>query len=182
MTPQHVHWLAGGLIAAFAAVLLAREAGKLQGRWPQLILPLSAVCFGLFLILDPILFHGGSFGAEGLQHQIQGALVVAAGVIEWFRTQHKLKGHLFAAVLPAVIVFIGIVFVLHAQQPDGDMSSQLAQHRILGVSVIATGIVKAADSLRLARGNWASVGWLLFLLLVSAQLFLYSPGAATMSH
>jgi hypothetical protein len=34
------------------------------------------VIAGLFLVLDPILFHGGDFGAEGVQHQIQGALIL----------------------------------------------------------------------------------------------------------
>lgn len=182
MTPQQVHWLAGSLLALFSIVALANEAGKLRGQWHRYILPASLIGFGLFLILDPILFHGGSFGAEGLQHQIQGSLVVGAGLIEWLRTSGKLKHRLFAMVLPTVIVFMGVIFILHAQQVDGDITSQTAQHRILGLTVVFAGLIKGVDNLKAATGNWASIGWLLFLLLAAAQLGLYDPGAAPMSH
>jgi hypothetical protein len=47
------------------------------------------------------------------------------------------------------------------------------QHRILGSTVILAGVVKGLDNLRLAKGNWAAVGWLLLLVLASVELFLY---------
>ncbi len=42
---------------------------------------------GMFLFFDPIVFHGGSFGMEGMQHQVQGTPLMVAGVVELLRGQ-----------------------------------------------------------------------------------------------
>ena len=60
------------------------------------------------------------------------------------------------------------------QHAGGDMAAQLGEHRMLGVTLVVAALVKAADGLQLARGNWARVGWLLILLVASLQLFVYA--------
>lgn len=67
------------------------------------------------------------------------------------------------------------------------MRLQLTQHRILGATLIFAGLVQGLDNLKLARGNWAAIGWLLLLVAVSLQLFLYveggdAPDAAMAEH
>jgi hypothetical protein len=93
------------------------------------------------------------------------------------RARGKLQHRLFAMALPLVVIFVGLVFVLHSQHGGGDVPLQLVQHRILGSAVILAGLVKGVDALLWARGNWARVGWLLLLLAASLQLFLYVEGA-----
>ncbi len=114
-----------------------------------------------------------------MQHQLQGAALCAVGAVEVARLRDRLRGRVFASLLPLAVVGIGVVFVLHSQHGGGDMALQLVQHRVLGATVILAGLVKGADRLGVARGNWASVGWLLLLLAATVQLFLYvEPGAA----
>ncbi len=177
MSAEAVHKLAGVLIVLFVVASLVKESGRLRGTWPDYLLPIGVLGLGLFLVLDPIVFHGGGFGAEGLQHQIQGALLLGVAGIELARARGTLQHRSFAAVLPIAIMVVGLLFVVHSQHGGGDMVTQLVQHRILGATVILAAVVKAADSLKLAKGNWASVGWLLLLLAVTFQLFLYVEGA-----
>ncbi len=176
MNPETVHKLAGALIVIFVAVALSKEMGRWRGAWQQYILPVGAMSVGLFLVLDPIVFHGGDFGAEGRQHQLQGGLFLAVGAIELARCRGKLKRRAFGAVLPLAIVVVGMLFIVHTQHGGGDMALQMVQHRILGTTLILTGVVKGLDGLGSAKGNWAAVGWLLLLLAVALQLFLYVEG------
>lgn len=160
MSPETVHKLFGAMVAAFAAVLLLHEARVLRGRWPAHLLP--------------IVFHGGSFGAEGLQHQIQGAVVAVAGVVELARVRGALRHRAFGLALPVAILAVAVLFLAHSQHAGGDMAAQLGEHRMLGVTLVVAALVKVADGLQLARGNWARVGWLIVLLAVSLQLFVYA--------
>lgn len=176
MNPEQVHKLAGALILTVTLLLGARELGFVRGTWTRSLLSGGVFALGLFLVLDPIVFHGGSFGAEGWQHQVQGALAIAIAVIEALRERGTLTARPFALVLPAGIVAVGLLFVLHSQHGGGNMAMQLVQHRILGATVILAGVVKAVDNLKLAKGNWAAIGWLLLLVVASADLFLYVEG------
>lgn len=150
MTPEDVHKLSAGILLAIVGPLLLAEAGMLRGAWTKYILGTGALLMGTFLVLDPIVFHGGSFGAEGGQHQLQGAVAAA----------------------------VGVMFAAHTQHSTASMRAQLALHRILGATVVLMAIVRAVDVLGWARSNWARVGWLLLGLGIALQLFLYAedPG------
>ncbi len=178
MDPVVVHQIAGAGLAAFALLLLAKAIGLVSGDWPRYILPVSLLVLGLFLVLDPIVFHGGDFGAEGTQHQIQGGLMIAVAAVELARARKRLTHRAWGALLPIAIIAVGVMFMLHSQHGGGDMLLQITQHRILGATLILTGLVQAIDSLALARGNWAAAGWPLLVLAVSLQLFLYVEGGA----
>jgi hypothetical protein len=71
---------------------------------------------------------------------------------------------------------------MHSQHGGGDMQLQLVQHRILGATLMLTGVVQGIDNLKFARGKWAAIGWLLLLFAVSIQLFLYVECAAAGGH
>lgn len=176
MDPEAVHKLAGAIVLVATALLLAREAGLLPQRAAGFVLPAGIVGMGLFLVLDPIVFHGGEFGAEGRQHQLQGGVAIAVGLVETVRALGRLQDRVSAALLPLAIIVVGLLFVLHSQHGGGDMAFQLVQHRILGATLILAGLVLGANRLKAARGNWASVGWLLILLVVCIELFFYAEG------
>jgi hypothetical protein len=176
MNPEDVHKLAGALVLTNTLLLLGQQAGLLRGAWARFVLPGFVISLGLFLVLDPIVFHGGGFGAEGLQHQIQGLVALGIGIVEAQRARGRLQTTPFALALPVGITAVGLLFVLHSQHGSGNMALQLVQHRILGATVVLAGIVKGIDSLKLAKGHWAAVGWLLLLLVVSLDLFLYVEG------
>lgn len=184
MNPEDVHKIFGGVVLLLTILLLLAEAGLLRGAWVRYVLPTGLILFGVFLFLDPIIFHGGSFGGEGAQHQIQGALAASVGFVELARVRGHLRARAFGAFLPLLLLAVGIIFTVHSQHGGGDMRLQLVQHRLLGGTVIAAGLVLGAERLGLARGNWARVGWLLILLLVCLELFLYVEGSsgAAMDH
>jgi hypothetical protein len=173
MNPEAVHKLAGALILGFSGLALAKEAGQLHGKWQGYVLPVGILGVGLFLVLDPIAFHRGDFGAEGRQHQLQGMLLLLVAGIELARCRGKLQHRAFGAALPLVIVTTGLLFFVHDQHGSGDATLQSVQHRILGATIMFAGLVRGADSMGLAKGNWASVGWLLLLVVVTLELFLY---------
>ena len=186
LDPELVHKLfaIALLVVVLPALLHAMEV--LHGRWPAFMVPAALLLVGAMLFLDPWLFHGGDFGAEGVQHQVQGAVLAAAGVVEWSRARGKLQGRFWGALLPLTIVAVGVLFVMHTQHGGhgASVACQLVQHRFLGATLIGAGLVKLLASFGWARGNWANVGWLLLLVLVGVQLLLYSeslPGATPMT-
>jgi hypothetical protein len=177
MDPVLIHQIAGAILALFAALLLARELGFIRAGWPRFVLPTSLVVLGLFLVLDPIVFHGGDFGPEGRQHQLQGGLLLGVAVIELGRARGRLIHRLWGAPLPAGIILVGLMFTLHAQHGGGDMQLQVVQHRITGVTLMLAGLIQSLDNLKLTRNRWAATGWLVLLFAVCIQLFLYSEGS-----
>lgn len=72
MDPVVVHQIAGGGILAFTLLLLARAFGRIGGAWTGFLLPVALLTLGLFLVFDNVLFHGGSFGAEGVHTRSKG--------------------------------------------------------------------------------------------------------------
>lgn len=187
MTPEAIHKLSAGILLAIVGPLLAAEAGVLRGAWTKYILGTGALLMGAFLVLDPIVFHGGSFGAEGVQHQIQGAVAAAVGVVELARGSGRLQARGWGLLLPIGLVAVGVMFAAHTQHSTASMRAQLALHRILGVTVVLMAIVRAVDVLGWAKSNWARIGWLLLGLGIALQLFLYAEdpsghGAMPMPH
>lgn len=178
MSPEDIHKLSAGLLLAILAPLLAAEAGAIRGAWTKYIVAAGAFAMGAFLILDPIVFHGGGFGAEGVQHQIQGGVAVVVAIIEFARARGRLQARGWGVLFPLGLLAVGILFAAHSQHGTAAMRAQLALHRILGATIMMMAIVKFVDVMGWAKGNWARVGWLLLGLGVAVQLFLYAedPG------
>lgn len=182
MTPEDIHELTAAIVLAIIAPLLAREAGLLRGTWTNYIVPAGAAALGAFLILDPIVFHGGSFGTEGVQHQLQGAVALGVAAVEFARAGAKLHRRAWGLALPVGLVVLGMVFALHSQHGTGALRAQLALHRVLGATIILMAIVKAVEVMGWAKGNWARVGWLLLGVSIALQLVLYAEDPAAGSH
>lgn len=89
LDPTLVHQIFGALIAAFALVMVLHEIGVLRGRWADDLPAWALLVGGGLLFLDPWLFHGGDFGAEGHQHIWQGLLAIAAGMLEAYRVRSR---------------------------------------------------------------------------------------------
>ena len=189
LDPELVHKLFAMVLLVVVLPPLLHAMEVLRGRSPRFMIPAALLLFGAMLFLDPWLFHGGDFGAEGMQHQVQGVVLATTGVVEWLRARGRLQGRLWAALLPLTIVAVGMLFVLHTQHGGHgpSVACQLVQHRFLGATLIGAGLVKLLASFGWSRGNWADVGWLLFLALAGVQLLLYSEslpsaGATPAAH
>lgn len=186
LDPELVHKLFAVALLVVVLPALLHAVEVLHGRWPAFLIPAALLLVGAMLFLDPWLFHGGDFGAEGVQHQVQGAVLAGAGVVEWFRARGKLRGRFWGSLLPLTIMAVGVLFVMHTQHGGHGAAAacQLIQHRFLGATLIGAGVVKLLASFGWTRGNWAEAGWLLLLSLVGVQLLLYSeslPSAAPMA-
>lgn len=182
LDPVLVHQIFGVLIAAFAVVMLLREIDVLGGRWADYF-PGSALLFaGGLLFVDPWLFHGGDFGAEGHQHTWQGLLAVAAGAIETYRVRRKSEHALLELVIPVVLAGLGLGFLWHQQHQTGDMLLQTVQHRIMGATLLLAALIKLAANFRWRDGQWARAGWALILLVFAFQLLLYTEVNGHAAH
>lgn len=182
LDPVLVHQIFGALVFAFAAVMLLREIDVLRQRWAD-YLPASALLFiGALLFLDPWLFHGGDFGAEGHQHTWQGFFAVAAGAIEAYSIHRKSKNTLLLLVIPVVLASIGAGFIWHEQHQTGDMLLQTTQHRIMGATLLLAAFLKLAANFRWRGGAWAAAGWTLVLIAFALQLLLYAEAGAHGAH
>ena len=176
LDPTVVHQLFGVLIAAFALALLANETELFTFSTAPYLPAGALILLGALLFADPWLFHGGDFGAEGRQHSLQGFLAMVAGGLEAYRVARAPENIWLGLIIPVLLTTFGAVFILHAQHDGGDALLQTVQHRILGVTLILSALVKAASSFHVGRGNWASTGWLIVLLAVALQLFFYVEG------
>ena len=182
MSPEDVHKLAAAIVLAIVAPMLAIEAHLLHGRWTRFVIPIGVFLIGAFLLLDPVLFHGGSFGAEGVQHQLQGAMALVVALIEFERARGKLQARGWGLALPLGFVALGMVFIVHSQHGAMVMRAQLALHRILGATLIMMAAIKAADVMGWVRGNVARVGGLWLGVNLALQLVLHAADTTRMLH
>ncbi len=173
LDPILVHQIFGALIAAFALVMVLHEIDLLRGHWAD-YLPASALLIGGgLLFLDPWLFHGGGFGAEGHQHTGQGLLTVIAGVIETYRVQRQSEHPIVLVAFPIMLAALGIGFLWHTQHQTADMLLQTVQHRIMGATLLVAALLKLAANFRWRDGQWARAGWMLVLFVFALELLLY---------
>lgn len=173
LDPVLVHQIFGGLVGAFAVLILCREIDALTGRWADYLPAAALLTGGGLLFLDPWLFHGGDFGAEGHQHTAQGLFAVAAGVVELYRVRKRSEQLLLGLVIPVVLGGLGLGFLWHEQHQTGDMLLQTVQHRIMGATLLLAALVNAAASLKWRDGQWSRAGWTLVLIAFALQLLLY---------
>jgi len=180
LTSEQVHWIVGAVITAFAALLLWLETRPASVPWARFVIPSLLLSAGLMLVFDPLL-HGAAapenYGAETAQHIGMGVVLLAIGAIELARAMGKLSAPGWALVLPAVLVGIGLLFVMHAQHDaDVPMLLLIAQHRIVGVTLwlIAGALAVAELSTRLRPAF--RVAALTLMLLFGVEFLLYTEG------
>lgn len=174
LDPVLVHQIFGALIAVFAVLTLLRDIEVLQGRWADYLSGGALLFIGGLLFLDPWLFHGGDFGAEGHQHTTQGLFAAVLGALETYRVYKRSGYPLFKLIVPAVLVVLGVGFLWHEQHQTGDMLLQTVQHRIMGATLLLAAFIKVAANFQWRGGQWARGGWALILLVFALQLLLYT--------
>lgn len=173
LNPVLVHQIFGALVLGFAIAVLLRSLKAIHGYWSEYLPPSALLVLGALLFADPWLFHGGDFGAEGHQHVAQGLLAVAAGGLEWFRVRRRSRNVLLLMVVPVAIGALGLAFLWHQQHGGGDMLAQVAQHRVMGATLLFAAFLKLVASLRQNGREWAHSGWALILIVFAFELLLY---------
>ena len=182
LDPVVVHRICGALVAAFAIVIVLYEIELARGHWAAYLPAGGLLAGGFLLLLDPWLFHGGDFGAEGTQHTWQGLAAVVAGMLEAYRVRRRSRQKLLQLIVPGVLAALGVGFLWHEQHQTGDMLLQTAQHRVIGATLLLASLVKLAANLRWREGQWSRAGWALIVLGFALQLLLYVEVADHDAH
>jgi hypothetical protein len=183
LDPVTVHRIFGAAVLAFSAAIVLRELNVLRSRWHEFLPATALLLGGILLAGDAWIFHGGYFGTEGRQHAVLGMLIVAAGALEWFRARGGSHNPLFELVIPAALAGLGLSFLWHQQHATGDPLLQMAQHRVMGATLLFAAFLKLAAGLRWREGQWARAGWALVLVVFAVELILYvERDASSMEH
>lgn len=180
MTSTQGHWIPGLLVIAIALLAIVHEAGFFQRRWMAYVLPVALILLGVQGIVDKFM-HGSAapknYGAETAQHVIQGAILLGAGIVELFRARQQLLHKAWGLVLPAALVFVGIVFLRHAQHDSAaPMLVLLVQHRTFGATLLLAAAVRTVSVLGPQRATGFSVAFPTVLLLFGIQFTMYTEG------
>lgn len=173
LDPVFVHQIFGALVFAFAVAVLLRSQRVIHGYWSEYLPASALVVLGALLFVDPWLFHGGDFGAEGHQHVALGLIAVVAGGLEWFLVRRRSRNMLLLLVVPLALGALGLAFLWHQQHGSGDMLAQVAQHRVMGATLLFAAFLKLIASLRQNGREWAHSGWALVLIVFAFELLLY---------
>lgn len=180
LTSEQVHWIFGFVLFSTGSFILAYNFRLVSAVWLRYLLPVVLTILSVELLLDPLL-HGDaapdSYGAETAQHTALGIMLLVVSMIEYARMWGKLSHLIWAMILPAGMVIAGTVFILHAQHDANvPMILLMTQHRIIGVTMITLGLVKALGEF---PKDWAKafhLTWPLLLIILGTQFLLYTEG------
>lgn len=186
LTSEQVHWILGGALIPLAFVLLLHDREVIRGRWPTRLLGLGLIIGGFAFIFDPFL-HGSAapkdYGAETAQHAVQGGVLLAIGAVDLLRSFGRLRATVFALVVPAGLVAMGVTFLLHAQHAAAGPAILLTQqHRIVGSTFVVAAAAKALADVGGARTRPFATTWLVVLMLLGIEFALYTEGGGSAGH
>jgi hypothetical protein len=190
------HWIEGALLGAAALVALSQartqpetqtraraepsaRAGRVRARyaWPSLVL-IAGVALLAYLLLP----HHGLANAreqwvfifgdpQQRQHVVVAALAIAGGGAELLFRAGRVRSAAWQLVWPAAVTAVGLMFATHTQHGTDEAVRRAARtHQVLGVLLVATGVLRVAE---LAGGDWLAFSWALTLLGASVVLAFY---------
>lgn len=177
------HIVEGALLGAVAVLALLDALG--MTAWAALVWSLLLLFSGVVLLLLLYARHPLSDWSaiwndmQQRQHTQMAAASVLAGAAEFVRA--GTSSIILALVFPAVLVFIGISFIIHEQHGTGKAVEQaIVKHRVLGATLVLAGLLRVAAIL-LGQPSLA-FAWSIVLVIAAAQLLLYRepPGAYEM--
>ena len=184
------HWTEGCLLAAIALLALAEVFAAASHPWVRLLWPLLVVGSGAFLPAFMLLHHGPAKVGFSWQlvygdpqqrlHLAMALLLLAAGAAELLYRLRRVRSAVWQLAWPAVLVTIGVLFLVHQQHGAGeDMARAMLLHRLFGVALIAAAIARALQLLPTRAARWMAVTWPLLLLAAAGLLLAYRepPGA-----
>ena len=180
LTSEQVHHLGGAAFTLVAGLLLLWHLGLLRASWLPFALPGLLVVYGLESFADSWI-HGSqlprSYEAEDVQHLIQGAVVLVAGIVEGLILLGKLDHPVWRGAIPLALGIVGVVFLVHAQHDvNVDPLVLAVQHRMFAVTLFVSGAAKALAETRREATRWLNAGWLLPMLVFGLELLMYSEG------
>lgn len=185
LTSEQVHRLGGVAFTLVALLLLARRTQTINAAWIEWLLPALLVAYGVESFAD-LWVHGSAvpeaYAAESRQHLLQGAIVLAAGIVEGMLLYGVLRHPAWSAVLPIALMAVGLVFLLHA--PHGASTgarTMVAQHRAFAIALFVAAAAKALAALPLSPLKVLETAWLVALLVFGLLLLTYTE-QASMSH
>lgn len=189
LTSEQVHWIGGVAFAFTALLLLLGHLDIIKSRGILYALPVLLVGYGIESFVDTWV-HGAAapsnYGAETVQHFVQGSAVLIAGIVEGLLLRGKLRHRLWNLVLPLALVTIAAVFLFHAQHDAGVSPLVMTiQHRVFALTLFVAALTRSLVVLPDEKARSFSAAWLLPLLLFGLQLLIYTetdPDAAQSGH
>jgi len=167
-----------GLLAMGMEIGIARRPDFRALLW---LWPFSWFLLGGFLFIrnDPHNWPWGPIGLldswrdpEALQHQIFVVVVVTIGMIEGLRVGHRLNGRGWKFFFPVLAIGSGLLLGLHAQVHALTPRVHL-QHTVMAVLAIAIGVNKLLRERGTLQGQYGSLLWPVFMILLGVQLSFY---------
>lgn len=180
MTSTQGHWIPGVFIIAVALFAILHETGVVKRRWIAYVFPIAIILVGLQGILDKFM-HGSAaptnYGAETIQHIVQGSILLAAGIVELLRVRGVLAARWWGLALPAALVFVAVVFLRHAQHDSAvPMLTLLVQHRAFGLTILVAAAARALAELAPQRAAGFRLVFATMFLLFGLQFTIYTEG------
>lgn len=175
----------GWVFVATALIILAQAAGRLRSPRALYLWPALVLFAGIGLLGVLLLPHHRDVPArvqwafvfsdpQQRQHVVLGILIVIAGTVELLLRAGRLRAVLWLVAWPGAVMLIGALFLTHAQHgPHEAIARALLFHRMLGVLLIATGLLRLAELASRSPPRWLSVSWGLTLLAAGAVLIAY---------
>ena len=190
------HIVEAAILAAVAIAAFLESSGYFQHGWRRYLWPSLIALSGVFLILYMLIpYHGLEqapaqwafiFGdPQQRQHLVVGFVALAAGLAEVRSQNVRFLTAATALVFPVAMMGVGLMFALHEQHGTDDavLQAQLV-HRYLGVLLIATGVLRAAEVSQPRKRRWLGYSWSVTLLAAAILLGVYREpkGAYVMGH
>lgn len=188
------HRLAGFAVILVGLSELRTGVGLTALAWSRFLLPISLLGLGAYLTIwsdraawpiGPLSLTETLFGGdpEMFQHKIYVVFLLAIGYTELLRCTGRIQQAIWRVPLPAFAIIGGMLLFIHMHGPHPAAHKIAMHHSIMGALAVAAGSCWfASQYTRPAQhpGEMASrqskgmIAWATLVLLVGAQLLLYS--------
>lgn len=177
------HWIIGYIFLAVSITVLLQSIGYFKTKtylWPLLI-----TISGLILIPFSMMHHGISelplvwkviqLDPQQRQHMIMFILLFISGVTELLLSRKKIRRKFWHFVWPGVLLIIGYLFLTHPQHGTAEAQAYTTPfHTTLGIVLLITGALKAAEAIWSQKYKWIAYVWIIFLFIASVMLISYN--------
>ena len=193
------HHLAGILVLLIGLSELRQAFGLHVLAWTRLLLPLSLMTAGVFLLIwsDHDAWPIGSLtlvqtlsgqDPEMIQHKTYGVLALAVGAIELLRRLGPMRRSTWAIPLPLFAIVGGLMLFGHSHGDHPAAHKIQLHHTVMGLLAITAGSSKLVSSrwrkplqwgrhdaaVPVVPGTWWEFGWAGLILMIGFQLIFYS--------